>query len=96
MSRTFTIIKNKCYFCNAKEIIRFNEHYRFCPECSAIYTHMLVLEIQCVHLNIHSPVVINECWYAKERRAKVYIKPGYEHGTQVCSWCATRCEADGW
>ncbi len=95
MSRTFTITENKCYFCNAKETILFNEHYRFCPECSAIYTNMLVLEIQCIHLNIRSPFVTRDCWYVKERRAKAYIKPGHD-GAQICSWCGTECYADGW
>lgn len=94
MSRTFTITENKCYFCNAKETIHFNEHYRFCPECSAIYTNMLVQRSGCKHVNNTTPVVTTDCWFAKDRRAKVFIK--YNSWGQVCSKCGEECYADGW
>ncbi len=95
MSRTFTITKNKCYFCNAEETIRFNEHWRFCPECSAIYTYMLVLKTGCGHIHEGSPVVLNRCWFKNHRRTKVYIK--YVNAEiQKCSRCWAHCEADGW
>lgn len=94
MSRTFTITKNKCYFCNAEETIRFNEHWNFCGECSAIYTYMLIHESNCEHIHKGIPMVTTDCWFAKVRRAKVFIK--YNSRGQVCSRCGEECYADGW
>lgn len=93
-NRIFTISTSGCYFCKSPEIIRFKEHWRFCPDCAAIYTWMVLLKIGCGHINAATPVVVSDCWYTKDRRAKTFIKEN--NRGQVCSTCGESCEADGW
>lgn len=88
----FKIIKKKCYFCDNKRLIKFREHYYFCPECSCIYTYMIIQESHCKHTKDRIPVVNREPWY-KEIRNKAYIKEGK---LQICSKCGAKCIADGW
>lgn len=93
-SRNLVISLHRCYFCNAIEVIRFGEHWSFCARCSAIYTYMLLLETGCEHVKKGIPLVTNDCWFAKYRRAKTFIK--YNSRGQVCSTCGEECYADGW
>ena len=92
----FAVITNdKCYFCNGHELIRFAEHWTFCPNCAAIYTRMVLNETNCEHINKSTPVVTNDCWFRKNREKKVYIKY-LSFDDQSCSKCGKPCEADGW
>jgi len=82
-----------CYFCGHKETIRFAEHWIFCPECAAIYTHCIVWK-GCKHVKEGTPVVRSDCWYKDVREKKAYIE---EHkDRQYCSVCHAVVEADGW
>ena len=83
-----------CYFCGNENIVRFHEHYIFCPECAAIYTKMIVWNMSCKHVLNDTPVVRSDCWYKENREAKVYIK--VVDNKQICSICGAECEADGW
>jgi len=83
----------KCYFCGAVTI-RFAEHWLFCPQCAAIYTHCFVWETFCKHIKDDTPVVRSECWFKKDREKKAYIKETDEG--QFCSKCGEPVEADGW
>lgn len=89
------ITTHKCYFCNGHELIRFAEHWTFCPSCSVIYTRMVLIEASCKHIHEGIPVVINNCWFSKCREMKTYIKC-LEHDKQECSVCGATCYADGW
>ena len=93
-NRIFTILTSGCYFCKSPEIIRFGEHWSFCPDCSVIYTYMVLLETGCKHIKNGIPLVTNDCWFPKDRRAKTFIK--YNSRGQVCSTCGEECYADGW
>ena len=107
----YWIEKNKkCYLCNSKGLVKFNEHYYFCPECSCIYTYAIIMESNCNHIQEnHSlyiqsnysdpvkepiPTVIRDSWY-KTIKDKVYIIEG-EDDSQTCSICGAECIADGW
>ncbi len=94
MKKSFIVLARSCYFCNTEEIINFREHWYFCPQCSAIYTHMILHKAGCKHVNNKAPVVTTDCWFRNDRRAKIFIKEN-RYG-QVCSTCGEACEADGW
>lgn len=79
----------KCYFCG-EDTVRFHEHYFFCPECSAIYTYLIVWSSKCSHIKEGIPTVLREPWYADLRNKKAYIKD------EKCSICHKECVADGW
>ena len=83
----------KCYFCGTATI-RFAEHWLFCPECAAIYTHMIVWETFCKHIKDRTPVVRSDCWYKEDREKKAYIKQS--KGGLHCSKCNEPVDADGW
>jgi len=82
-----------CYFCDNEETILFHEHYVFCPNCSAIYTDLMILESNCKHVENGVPVALREPWYTKNRNTP-FIKE--EGDMQKCSVCGKTCIADGW
>ena len=89
--------EEKCYFCGTKTI-RFHEHYYFCPECSAIYTYLIIQQSSCTHITtgVDFPTVIRVPWYKKVRDNKIYIRDDYKDDNQRCSVCSKICVADGW
>ena len=97
----FGIEKKKCYFCGNERLIKFHEHYYFCPECSCIYTYSIIMESHCKHIKenyrtrvkVHIPTVIRKSWYKEVRTNKIYVKEGEP---QTCSKCGANCIADGW
>ena len=50
------MMKEKCYFCGNNRTIGFKEHYIFCPNCSAIYTFMIVQRKTCDHISDETPL----------------------------------------
>ena len=91
------IREEKCYFCD-KSTVRFHEHYHFCPECSAIYTYLIVWKSNCKHIKDRMPTVIREPWYKELRMddKKPYIVDTKASGKQTCSVCNKPCTSDGW
>jgi len=104
----FAVIDEKCYFCDHPITVLFNEHYNFCPDCSAIYTFPTVHKTDCSHIRDNIPVAERPPWYKEYRDAKPYI---YEESsvfkrhslyeeiegvTQKCSICHAECTADSW
>jgi len=87
---------DKCYFCG-ETAVRFHEHYYFCPECSAIYTYLIVQKPHCKHVKSRTPTVIREPWYKELRNSnkKPYIIEK-ANGNKVCSICNKPCDSDGW
>ena len=94
-----------CYFCGRGPVTRFAEHWTFCPCCAAIYTYMIIWKASCEHITPNYtgdqpkntapvPVVRSDCWFKKDREAKIYIK--YKSDKMVCSKCGDLCDADGW
>lgn len=91
----FAVVEGKCHFCNEVELIRFGEHYIFCPNCSVIYTTMVLQSTSCEHIKEYTPAVSNDSWFPKYREMRTYIK--YKsYDDQKCSVCGAPCEADGW
>ena len=46
----FGIVQKECYFCEQPNTILFDEHYTFCPNCSAIYTFSMIQSSNCEHV----------------------------------------------
>ena len=103
--------EEECYFCGQPRTIEFSEHYTFCPNCSAIYTTMIIQKSNCDHINNESriPTVVREPWFANDRdklhiynRDKLHIYTGqiFRKGVieyvQRCSICNKQCTVDGW
>jgi len=96
----FAIVNEECYFCSHKKTVLFDEHYSFCPDCSAIYTNMIAVET-CQHFKDDVIVVVREPWFTylkKELRdeEKAYIVEDECSGMGQCSMCGKLCIADGW
>lgn len=105
----FGVVHEDCYFCGQPRMIRFDEHYYFCPNCSAIYTFNIIIEANCNHIdsNKRIPIVsrvpsriINQWGDGQLIRispsvGKVYIEED-DHCDQTCSVCHQPCIADGW
>ena len=89
------ILDEPCYFCDNSKIVGFKEHYSFCPNCSAIYTFMIVRNKFCEHISDNTPVVDRQPWNVKyrERPHILNINGG---ATQKCSKCNKYVLADGW
>jgi hypothetical protein len=79
----FGIEKKKCYLCGNEGLVKFHEHYYFCPECACIYTYVMIIESNCDHLQENhffrsrkiypnpvkepTPTVIRDSWYKATR-----------------------------
>jgi len=87
----FGIVMKKCYFCDQPRTVRFNEHYTFCPNCSAIYSTMILQESHCEHFEGDQAIVIEFEPCYPEYRDKPYIACG-----DTCSVCGVNVCADGW
>ena len=90
----FGIEHEKCYFCGQPRMVLFNEHYYFCPNCSAIYTSMIIQESNCEHIKKDTPYVSRSTWYGDD--GKPYIHDTDDLKKQVCSICGAECVTDGW
>jgi len=85
-----SIVDETCYFCGISGIVRFKEHYLFCPNCEAIYTNCILIEKNCKHITkgiIPSKLPIL-C------HIKPYVKETSD--SQECSVCGAAVVADGW
>lgn len=91
----FGIVHKECYFCGQPRTILFNEHYYFCPNCSAVYTFMIVQKANCEHIKEGVPCAVREPWY-KRNRTKPYILEANDSEQQFCQICQMRCLVDGW
>jgi len=89
----FGITHEKCYFCGQPRTILFSEHYIFCPNCSVIYTNMILQESGCDHITKDTPYISKKPWYTY---SKAYIHDTDDLKKQVCSICGAECESDGW
>lgn len=88
---SYGLVNDKCYFCDHEETLVFNEHYTFCPECSAIYTSMMVIE-GCDHIQGNAIIALRKPWWKDFKTDKPFI----DEDCEVCSICGTGCVADGW
>jgi len=86
----FGIVKKKCYFCDQPRTIRFNEHYTFCPNCSAIYSEQILQVSHCKHFSGDSAVVI------KVEPSHIEGKKPFVMKGDICSECSVNVWADGW
>lgn len=94
MSAEFGVEKKACFFCGQPETVGFNEHYTFCPDCSAIFTKMSI-EKGCKHIHRSAVVVIRAPWYRSVREsAKPHVLET-ESGN-VCSVCREEIIDSGW
>ena len=84
-------IKEPCPFCKEEETLRFNEHYNFCPNCTAIYTDMMV-ERSCEHFDKDALVVTRE----PGLRGLKYDVTFIDANSQRCNKCKTLCNLGGW
>ena len=106
----FAVIDEECYFCNHPITLLFNEHYSFCPSCSAIYAFPMVQKKNCSHVSDTTPVADHPPWFKEYRESKPYIYEEYEDAEvlkkhslyesagrilQKCSVCHSHCMADG-
>jgi len=95
----FGTVMKKCYFCDQPRTILTNEHYTFCPNCTALYTFMLVQKSNCEHIKDGVPRILHVPNYPYTID-KPYIYEGYEEEGHAifdrCSVCHTNCHADGW
>ena len=97
----FGIVNEKCYFCGQGRTVRFDEHYFFCPCCTAISTNMIAVQT-CQHFKKDIIVASREPWSAlirKDLLAKQipYVIEDYDGGgIGTCSICGKPCIADGW
>jgi hypothetical protein len=96
----FAVVNEVCYFCDHEKTVLFNEHYSFCPDCSAIYTSMMAVE-SCPHFKDDVLVTTREPWFAHLReelreKGKAYIVEDEGNGLGQCSICGKLCIADGW
>jgi len=92
----FGIDEEKCYFCGQPRTVRFSEHWIFCPNCSAMYTFMIIVESNCDHIKDNIPYVIKEPWYNKMKHEKPYAHDTEDLKMQICSVCGKECVMDGW
>ncbi len=80
----FWIEKDKeCYLCGHKGLVKFHEHYYFCPECACVYIYVMIIKSNCDHLQENHffytnktysnhvkepiPTVIRDSWYKATR-----------------------------
>ena len=84
----------KCCFCGSDDIVWHNEHYTFCKNCTAIYTHSMLQKTNCSHITEDSVCVDRPPWFRNARESVPYIKET-DNG-QFCSVCGKKVIADGW
>ena len=87
----FGIVDRACYFCGQPRTVRHSEHYTFCPNCSAIYSKMILQESHCKHFSEDQAIVIELEPCYPEYRDKPYIDKG-----DICSVCGLNVDANGW
>ncbi len=94
---SYGFVATKCYFCGHKETLSFREHYTFCPECSAIYTNMIVIR-GCDHIKNDATIALRKPWYHDMMRGKSFVVAG-SIGAGIrdhCFECKAEIVADGW
>ena len=90
-------VEGSCFFCRNQALVKFHEHYLFCPDCSAIYTQNCIIDSVCGHIKGRTPTVIREPWYKNKREnADPYITETPITHRRICSVCAEEVVADGW
>lgn len=95
MSDDCVIVEDKCYFCGNEETVLFNEHFFFCPSCTAIYTFMIVHE-GCEHIQ-NAPVIYRHPWCElEEDKPFIYTVTLDDQAPYRCSECDEVVVADGW
>ena len=99
MYRSYGFTKKACHFCSHEEVLAFNEHFYFCPNCAALYTFPIIWWKKCEHIKNRIPLALNKPCY-KEAQEKVHISKEVSvfDGTDFmcCSNCGMECHADGW
>ena len=94
----FQIEQKECRLCGSKGMVKFRGHYYFCPRCSCIYTHLIIMESRCSHIKedydkyVKNPALTvfrepRDRW----ARTKIYIINGKP---QTCSICGAICVTD--
>lgn len=92
----FGITEEACYFCGHEQVVRFKEHYIFCPNCTSISTDMLAVK-RCKHFTSSIVIAIREPWFSETRNnKKPYVIGDESEGMGPCSICGSLCIADGW
>lgn len=90
-----TIYEKPCYFCGNERTIGFGGHYIFCPNCSAIYTFMILWDA-CSHA-ADAPVLIRYPWFDdKLNKPFIYAALLDDQYPYRCSECDAIIVAEGW
>ena len=88
-----------CPFCKQETTVGFNEHYHFCPNCTAIWTSMIVVR-GCKHLikNKSALFTERESWFKKTHKndSAPYAFEAGGMGNRFCSKCRAQVILDGW
>lgn len=92
----FGIVDEECYFCGQPRTIRFDEHYYFCPNCTALYTFFMIKKTKCKHITKDTPFLLRKPYWHTNMKDKKYIYEDDDGETQRCSECNAECIADGW
>lgn len=102
-SRDYALIQKKCYFCDSPELLRYHEHYYFCPGCTVLYTYLLIHDTECKHISVyaHIPTTIRTPWFdgyahTKPGGLNLHIWQGYDDELYYCSVCHAMVNCDGW
>lgn len=94
----FAIVEEACHFCGQPKIVAFNEHFVFCPHCTAIYHTLLLHKSNCKHIKDGVPTVVREPRYPV-KDGVVYVKEREEYQQDTwyyCSVCHAPCVVDGY
>lgn len=84
-----------CYFCENENTIEFQEHYTFCPNCTAIYSFMMLWDA-CGHV-ANAPVIIRYPWNDNHLdKPFIYTALLDDPYPYRCSECDVIIVADGW
>lgn len=92
---SYGTVKEQCPFCKYEETFVFAGHYTLCPNCSAIYTEMMVVE-GCEHHKDSALVVSREPWFTEIREKARVETPYVLEDRMLCSKCYKPVNADGW
>lgn len=83
----FEIQEKSCYFCNHTKVILFQEHYIFCPDCTAIYTFMTIQKAFCEHIE-NAPVIYRHPWFDRDTpKPFIYAALLDDQSPYRCSEC---------
>lgn len=94
MSDDCVIVEDRCYFCDNNETVLFNEHFFFCPRCTAIYVPITV-HSGCEHVAKFAPMLYRYPWKDHETdKPFVYMVMLDGQWLRMCSECEAVIASD--